>query len=80
MTSARIALHGDKGEIEVGGASIAGAITGFTLKGEAGQPPILTAEIALFEAETEADGVIVVVPQVTHDALVALGWTPPKAR
>lgn len=67
------------GRIVVGGHDLSDAVTGFTLDLESpGNPAVLTLKLPIFDgADVDAANPLVVVPQETHDALIALGWTPP---
>lgn len=78
LPSARISLDGSNGEIQIDGAYLPG-VTAIRMDARVGRPPILIVELALLDATADMSETAVIVPEATRDALVALGWTPPKA-
>jgi hypothetical protein len=71
----QINLRNGRGEVLVAGHDIGSAVTGFTLEGEPGDPARLTLTIPTLEWDSGKTTVLFV--PVVHDALVAMGWTPP---
>lgn len=64
------------GTVEIDGHDISAAITAVRVDAEASRMPRVTVDVASFS--TTIDGTATIgIPQRTHDALVALGWTPP---
>lgn len=79
MSRARITIGstGANGEVELDGQRISNMVRGFTLHGSVHEVTRLELDVVLLEgAEVDAEP-NVVVPQVTHDLLVMLGWKPP---
>lgn len=73
----RISGPGHTSRVELSGHDISSALTGVSLRLEAGSVPTATLEMALWEMPTELDMVQVKVPDETRELLVRLGWTPP---
>lgn len=73
----RISGPGHASRVELSGHDISHALTGVTLRLDAGSVPTATLELALWEVPAELDAVEVKVPDETKDLLVRLGWTPP---
>ncbi|MFG2269128.1 hypothetical protein ACGFNY_05060 [Streptomyces chartreusis] len=73
----RISGPGHTSQVELSGHDISHALTGVTLRLDAGSVPTATLEVALWEVPTELDAVQVKVPDETRELLVRLGWTPP---
>jgi hypothetical protein len=81
---ARITLQ-DKGgwtmgEIEIDGARVEGGIRSLTLTAGANQAPMLELNTAIAEFDDiEVEAVVRYgLTKSTREALIALGWTPPK--
>lgn len=69
------------GDVEIDGARIESGIDALTLTAGARQSPRLelNAAIAEFdEVQVELRGVRYAMTRYTREALIALGWTPPK--
>jgi hypothetical protein len=65
--------------IEIDGTRVEGSVERLTLEGSAETRPRLL--LSLIVNEIEVDGEMqVLIPGSTHQALVALGWTPPAGR
>jgi hypothetical protein len=64
--------------IEINGRDIGPAVRAVTVHAKAGHLTVVELDL-LVGAATRADlaDVLVTVPPAVHDALVALGWTPP---
>lgn len=65
--------------VTIDGADITHSISSADLSLRLGRPAQLTIEVDLFDVTTFSDAETQVVLGDGHDALVALGWTPPKA-
>lgn len=77
--SARITLEKGRGTVEVGGVDVTRAVQGLVLSAEDGSMPVLTLDLRLVElSQLESNETVVHIPTATHEALVALGWTPPE--
>lgn len=74
---AEIDVNGDlaNGHVVVDGQEL--YVTGFKLEAEVGHVPTLTADLPLVRGASINAEARVIIPKETHDALVALGWTPP---
>jgi hypothetical protein len=73
----KLQLIGPKSQIFVGDTDIAGSVSAVAFTTTAQDRIIrLTLDLVLLEAEIEGEAVVKVAPS-THQALVALGWTPP---
>lgn len=75
----RIRLGDDRAQVEVGGRNITNAVTSLRLDAGAvagGEEKTLTLDLRVERVDVEGTPTIRL-PQATHDALVALGWTPP---
>jgi len=72
-----IDLRNGRGQILVDGHDIASAVTGFDIESAAGDPSVLNVTLALPLLEVHADRTRVGFTHAVHEALVALGWTPP---
>jgi hypothetical protein len=67
--------------VEVDGHDISKAVSKATLWLSGGEPPELDLELRVFESQRiEAAEAEITIPAETHDALVALGWTPPAVK
>lgn len=73
----RISGPGPAGRVELSGQDISNALSGLSLRLEAGCVPTATLDLVLWELPTELDTVQVKVPDATKELLVRLGWTPP---
>jgi hypothetical protein len=75
----KVTHDGTQGTVVVDGHDITSSTIAAVWRArEAGQPAELT--LTLYYAELHHDGpTLVTVDQPTHDALVAMGWTPPDA-
>lgn len=75
----RISGNGMAGgtQIEMDGEDIAPAISGLTVRMEAGAMPTAVLDVVLWELDEELVSPRVTVPDKTRDLLVRLGWTPP---
>jgi len=73
----RINLREGRGEILVDGHDIASAVTGFDILSDPGDPASLRLTLTLPLLEVHADRAMVGFTPAVHEALVALGWTPP---
>lgn len=69
--------HGLKAQIALDGKPI-DRVHGFTLTGRADHIATLELDLAVYDVSTHGDGVEVLIPDSTADALRALGWTPPR--
>jgi hypothetical protein len=66
-------------EVELDGQRIESAIRGLTLSAHVGYLPTLEVDFAV-ASDVDVEGEVRwYIPPSTHDALVALGWTPPVA-
>ncbi len=75
----RIRLGTGRGQVEVGGRDIANSVNALRLDARkvAGEL-VKTLTLDLEVERIDVGGVPTIrVPQATHDALVAIGWTPP---
>lgn len=78
----RIHLGTGRGQIEVGGRDIANSVNALRLdaRGPAGGlEKTLTLDLEVERIDVGGTPTIRV-PQATHDALVAIGWTPPASQ
>ena len=75
--SLRISGPGNTSRVELSGHDISRALSGVSLRLEAGCVPTATLDLVLWEMPTELDAVQVKVPDPTKELLVRLGWTPP---
>jgi len=65
--------------VEIDGHDITNAIRSLTIQASATEMTTVTLELGFLSSTGfQADHVDVVIPQVIYDALVALGWTPPR--
>lgn len=71
-----IAAPGIKSEVRIDG-NLLDCVRGFTLTADVDSLPRLELDLLMFEDTPLSGEATVIVPQSTHDALVALGWTPP---
>ena len=70
--------YGPGDKVEVGAVDITRGLRGYRLDAASGHAPRLTLDLLIRDVTPiDAEGVQVIVPQGTRDALVALGWTPP---
>lgn len=77
----RLRLGEDRGQIEVGGRDIANSVNTLQLEARkvaGGLVKTLTLDLEVERIDVGGTPTIRV-PQATHDALVAIGWTPPPA-
>lgn len=65
------------GTIHAGNHDISDLVTAVNVHCQAGRSAILTAHMHIRLVRTDVSGSVRVDAE-THDALVALGWTPPK--
>lgn len=64
------------GRVAVGGTDISDAVSTVLVRLAAGDIPSAQLDLPLITASIDGDVHVSVIPRV-HDALVALGWTPP---
>lgn len=78
-TEARLTLRAwpTASEIVVNGTDLARGCRAFTLSAEVGEVPRLELDLAVFEVAAVGE-VKTLIPDSTHETLVALGWTPPS--
>ena len=75
----RITQSGVDQTIHLGEVDITHALRSITLKVEAGCLPVAELDVAVFDVTAATDnGTVLLVPEPTRGALVALGWTPPE--
>lgn len=78
LANVRLSLDGARNMVEVNGTDITNGILAVDVHTEGMDVPRVT--LSLLTGEVEIDGEVrVTVPEKTHAALVALGWTPPPA-
>lgn len=78
MRTARLNLTGPNGgTVEINGRDISDSIRGVTVQHSIGHHPQLTLDVRVHVSEVEGEAVVVLLPESTAAALVALGWTPP---
>lgn len=80
MIDAQITLGpmcGAGSRVLLDGHDITNGVHGLRLSASVGNPPMLYLEIPLHHVDVDTRDVQVRIGQHTHDALVALGWTPP---
>ena len=70
------AVPGIKSQVRIDG-NLLDCVRGFTLSADVDTVPRLELDLLMFEDTPLSGEAEVIVPQSTHDALVALGWTPP---
>lgn len=76
MSKVKIQLNGKRGTVIVDGHDVSAAVASVAINADALSGHHV--ELRLATLDTEVDGEPSVgIPQRTHDALVALGWTPP---
>lgn len=78
----RIRLGEGRGQVEVGGRDIANSVNALRLDARVvpgGVEKTLTLDLEVERIDVGGTPTIRV-PQATHDALVAIGWTPPPAQ
>lgn len=64
--------------VEVNGHDVSSAVRTVDLRFEAGNVPQVDLELAVVEVqEFASEEAELLIPSDVHDALVALGWTPP---
>ena len=69
---------GVTGSVKLDGVELASSLRGFSIAWDVNSLPVLTLDPLVINANLLHHGVMDVrIPQATHDALVALGWTPP---
>lgn len=73
---AEITDGGGGGSLLIDGVDISSSVRSYSLDGIAGEMPDLRLRLAL-RTTTFSGEVLVDIPPETHDALVAIGWTPP---
>lgn len=74
---AKLNLHKVGGTVEIDGHDITKAVRSVTVSAAAGEPSVMTLEMAVWEA-AEIDGEVTVeVPDAVRDALLKVGWTAP---
>jgi hypothetical protein len=64
-------------DVSIDGQQMTRALRGFSLDAGVGNAPRLTLDMAAFIESTVEGKMTVIIPDETHAALVALGWTPP---
>lgn len=72
----KIDLNNGTGTVYVGDVDIASMTTGLDITIRPGRPAEVVAHLKVHETLVNGEAVVSV-PQVTRDALVALGWKPP---
>lgn len=82
MSRHRVELTPDwppgNGSVKVDGHEIGPAVQRFALTAHAGEVPTLEVELSHAEVTSlGAEQVEVIITEPTHEALIALGWTPP---
>lgn len=78
MSRVEIATDGGRGTVVVDGVDMSGVVSRVTVQASVEQLPVITLELPAVAASLTFDQAVVVVHEQTHDALVALGWTPPS--
>lgn len=78
----RLRIGEGRGQIEVGGRDIANSVTALRLDVRAAAGGVeKTLTLDLDVDRIEVGGIPTIrVPQATHNALVAIGWTPPATQ
>lgn len=77
-STAVLRLTPGRSEVIVDGYDVAHGLRSLTLCAGASEPEVPQLELNLVLAEVDVGGeVTVIVPPGTHEALVALGWSPP---
>jgi hypothetical protein len=68
--------HKGRGSLIVDGKDLSNGVGGLTLRSEAGKANVLTLDVIPHVVSMKGE-VKVIVSDASHDALVAIGWTPP---
>lgn len=79
MTWARVTSDGrGHGEVTIDGTNISSAVRAVNVLLTAGSSPRLEIELSVLDVTCDiSDGVDLLIPSDTREALVRLGWTPP---
>jgi hypothetical protein len=79
LASVRLNLGGSAGSVvEVNGVNYANSVAGVDVQASGWGPPKVSLSLVTHEVVVDGEAKVTV-PDETHAALVALGWTPPPA-
>jgi hypothetical protein len=66
------------GRVSIDGHDISSAVRSLRFDGDAGMHPRVILDLHIHDVTTvSSDGTEVLIPDVTAEALIVLGWTPP---
>lgn len=75
----RLTMNGDgTGALQIGDSDLTNVAQRVDLQFEAGRPADVTVHLTTAVGEAAGEATIRL-PDETHEALIALGWTPPQA-
>ena len=74
----RLTSNGTRHNVHLDGVDISSALTGLTVRINAGDPPHAVLDVVAFSLSSDLGDAHLQLPEATRDLLVSFGWTPPQ--
>lgn len=74
----RLTSNGARHSVHLDGVDIGGALTGLTVRIDAGDGPLAVLDVRASELSADLGDAHLHLPDATRDLLIRFGWTPPQ--